>query len=127
MLLSLIDTMADNIKSSTGSDIDVGTLYDSSELALVVRTGGIGDEDLALGEELKPVIQILSQNKSQMKAISTLEDISRSLKALNGMSLDKYRITRIRTQNLPTYVEKTSRDEWIYSTQYEVQVQQTDY
>lgn len=127
MLLSLIDTIADNIKSSTGSDIDIGTLYDSSELALVVRTGGIGNEDLALGEELQPVIQILSQNKSQAKAISTLEDISTSLHTLNGMSLDKYRITRIRTQNLPTYVEKTSRDEWIYSTQYEIQIQQTNY
>lgn len=127
MLLSLIDTIADNIKSSIGSDIDIGTLYDSSELALVVRTGGIGNEDLALGEELRPVIQILSQNKSQARAISTLEDISRSLHTLNGMSWDKYRITRIRTQNLPTYVEKTSRDEWIYSTQYEIQIQQTHY
>ena len=127
MLLSLIDTIADNIKSSIGSDIDIGTLYDSSELALVVRTGGIGNEDLALGEELRPIIQILSQNKSQAKAISTLEDISRSLRTLNGMSWDKYRITRIRTQNLPTYVEKTSRDEWIYSTQYEIQIQQTHY
>lgn len=127
MLLSLIDTIADNIKSSIGSDIDIGTLYDSSELALVVRTGGIGNEDLALGEELRPVIQILSQNKSQARAINTLEDISRSLHTLNGMSWDKYRITRIRTQNLPTYVEKTSRDEWIYSTQYEIQIQQTHY
>ena len=127
MLLSLIDTIADNIKSSIGSDIDIGTLYDSSELALVVRTGGIGNEDLALGEELRPIIQILSQNRSQAKAISTLEDISRSLRTLNGMSWDKYRITRIRTQNLPTYVEKTSRDEWIYSTQYEIQIQQTHY
>lgn len=125
MLLYFVDDLATIIEESTDTPVDIGTLYDQSKLAIIIRTTDAANNDLGNSEDVNPMIQIISQDSNQQLSVSRLEKIYEKLKRINvdGLNGTGYRVISLNAQNILTYVEKTSNGEWIYSSQYRASLQ----